>query len=155
MTFRRGAMTLFLRSCHDQVNAKVPFCAFFLLISTCMINLTSRDGSNAFRQRINYDCWPVTHVFRLCDVITGHKSVYVNNSWQSIELKPCARCHCFCLVVTHRLICHMIYLSHSSSDTIRLDLRSNFQINLSGLKYNIYRCHPARTMVLNIFICLS
>ena len=50
------------------------------------------------------------------------------------ELKPCARCHCVLLVMTDRLICKMNLPGSFVSKVILPDLRSSFQIGLSGSK---------------------
>ena len=55
-------------------------------------------------------------------------------TFHRIEIEPWARCHCVCLVKTHRMICNMTYLGHLSGQVIWPDLRSNFQIDLSGSK---------------------
>ena len=43
-----------------------------------------------------------------------------------IELEPCARYHCVCLIMTHRLVCNMTYLGHASVQVICPDVRSGF-----------------------------
>ena len=54
------------------------------------------------------------------DVIAGHENAYVNNLSQN-RVRTVGRCHGVCLVMTHRLICNVIYLVafsfifHSSS----------------------------------------
>ena len=79
---------------------------------------------------------PVQVIWRH-DVTTT--SSQVNKTFTSItphriSVEPWSRCHCVCLVKTHRLICNMTYLGRLSGQVIWPYLRLNFQIDLPGSK---------------------
>ena len=109
---------------------------FPLCFSTSMINLAIRDDSDAMNQvQASDSCiesagsvqgtWP----YHVWDNLRG-QSTLTSITLERTDLKPCARCHCVCLVMTHRLICDMSYLSHSSGQVIWTDPRSDFKIHL-------------------------
>ena len=61
------------------------------------------------------------------------------------------RRHCVCIIMTHRLICSMTYLVHSSGHS-----RSNLQVNISRLKCRCFEAsrrevHDGMTHCLYLF----
>ena len=124
-------MTLFSRSCHDPFNADVHCCESFQLF------FDIHDKScYQWRFKCNSE---INQVQLLAGhPITGHMTssqvtkIFTSITPHRIGLQPWEMCHCVCLVKTHRMMCNMIYLGHSSGQVIWPDLRSNFQIDLSG-----------------------
>ena len=108
---------------------------FSTCLLTSMINLAIRDDLNWIWQWIRGNCKQVTPL----QVTLRHHIWRHHRSWELlrithhiIELEPWARCHCVYLVMTYQLICNMIYVDQSSGKVIWPNLRSNFQIHLSG-----------------------
>ena len=74
------------------------------------------------------------HMTSSCMTSSQVTKTFTSITLHRIEIEPWARCHCVCLVKTHRMICNMIYLGHLSGQVIWPDPRSIFQIDLSWSK---------------------
>ena len=73
-----------------------------------------------------------------------------------MELKSFARCHCICLVLSHRLTGTTIYLGNSLGQIIWPDVRLNFQIDHSSQNaYDWMRFDARHTLVLIIYSIFS
>ena len=131
MTFRCWTMTLFSRSCHGPVDANVHcFGSFQLFIDI--------HDKSSYPWR--FKCIDTTmHQVQLLssDPRTGHMtsacmtSSQATKTWTSItphriEVEPWKRCHCVCLIKTHRLISNMTYVGHLSGQVIWLEIKSKF-----------------------------
>ena len=148
-------MTLPSMSYHDPVNANVLCCDYFFLFFD-----THDKTSYPWRFKCNSAMDQVQLLAG--DPRTGHMTSSYITTWQAtktltsitpdrIELEPCARCHCVCLVTTHRLIWTMTYLGHSSCQVVWTDLRPNFQIDLSEQNACVSKGPDARNAMLFAF----
>ena len=72
------------------------------------------------------------HMTSSCMTWSQVTKTFTSVTLHRIVIEPWARCHWICLVKTHPIICNTTYLGHLSGQVIWPDLRSNFQINLSG-----------------------
>ena len=101
-----------------------------------LLNGDSRAG------HMTLSCMTSSQVTKTFSSITPHR----------IEVETWARCHCVCLVKTHRSICNMTYLGHLSGQVISPDQGHIFKLTFRGQDaYVSMRLDERNTMVFRVF----
>ena len=90
--------------------------------------------SSAFARRRPCTAYAIVHVASLQMTPSWVTKTPTSITLDRIEIEPCARWHCACLVMTYRLISNTTYLDHSLSQAIWSEFRSNLPIDLSESK---------------------